>query len=379
MDEKLKILAPVRYPWRFNSPRTSRHDISVRYFAPLNKISRKIEGLTVFNPFPLRKFDLVHGFNRIPVGVTPFVIGFESHLPRAFDLENTKYFATLSHMLGGKRCRGIVAISDFARRQFLQQHANRPWHDDVAAKLTMRYPNIPIPDMQDAVVSYDGGPLRLMFVGNHFGRKGGTVVVRLAELAHQKGFPLHIDLVSTLEAGAMSWIDPLADGYFEKYFITMRRLPNIACHSNLPNARVIALVRNAHFSILPTFSDTFGFSVIEAMAQHTPVIVTHQGALPEFVTDGAEGIVLPLENNAAGEWKHNGRNDRHTQAYAALFDAETDRLAHAALASLEAIANNPQGYAQMRKNARTRAQGLFAATDANVFWDDYYAKAVRTP
>jgi hypothetical protein len=39
-------------------------------------------------------------------------------------------------MLAGKRCRAIVAISHYAKRQFLGQHDGQPWHDALAAKLT---------------------------------------------------------------------------------------------------------------------------------------------------------------------------------------------------------------------------------------------------
>jgi hypothetical protein len=55
---------------------------------PLNLLSLRLDGVTAFNPISPRKFDLVHAFNRIPVARTPFVICFESHLPRAFCVEN---------------------------------------------------------------------------------------------------------------------------------------------------------------------------------------------------------------------------------------------------------------------------------------------------
>jgi len=36
--------------------------------------------MTVFNPLPLKRFDLVHGFNCIPmIGKMSYILGFESH------------------------------------------------------------------------------------------------------------------------------------------------------------------------------------------------------------------------------------------------------------------------------------------------------------
>jgi glycosyltransferase involved in cell wall biosynthesis len=376
MSQSLHILAPTRYPWRFNSPRQSRHDISIRNFLPLNKISTSIEGVTVINPFPFRHFDLIHAFNRIPLGDTPFIIGFESHLPRAFGLENTAYFSFLSKMLVSPRCRAIIGISEFAKRQFLLQHKGRPWYEALAPKLRVRYPNIPIPVEADAFAPGEDKTVRLVFVGNHFSRKGGTVALRLAKIAAEKKFPLEVDIISSLEVGAVSWVDPTRTGYFDRDMALLRSLPNVRHHGRLPNPEVIAAIRKAHFLLLPTFSDTFGFSAIEAMANYTPVIATHQNALPEFIKDGDNGLVLALDNNEAGEWKHIGRNDRGSPEYESIFDNEVDRLAEAAYQKIESVMHSPETYLSMRAKARATAQQLFSATDANTFWDNLYAEVI---
>jgi glycosyltransferase involved in cell wall biosynthesis len=376
MDKKLKIMAPVRYPWQFNGPRQSRHDISVRHFLPLNKISKKIEGITAFNPFPLGRFDLVHAFNRLPLGVTPFVIGFESHLPRAYGLEKTAYYRALGKTLAGKRCKGIIAISEYAKRHFLRQHRGQPWFDAVKEKLTVRYPNMPIPATPDAFERRPGEPVRLVFVGNHFGRKGGPVSVRLAALAQQKNFPVQVDIISSLEVGEASWIDPLQPGFFDEDFKRLRSLPNVKHHGALPNKDVLELVAKAHFVLLPTFSDSFGYSAIEAMAHYTPVIATRQGALPEFIEDGVSGLLLELENDDVGEWKHIVPEDRSAPSFAAFFNSEIDRLTHEAYEKIESLMKNPQAYSAMRKAARATAERLFSSVEANNFWDDYYIGAL---
>lgn len=376
MDKRLKIIAPVRYPWQFNGPRQSRHDISIRHFLPLNKISEKIEGITVFNPLPFRHNDLIHAFNRIPIGLTPFVIGFESHLPRAYGLEKTPYYRALGNALSGKRCKGIIAISEYAKRHFIRQHRNQPWFGAVMKKLTVRYPNMHIPPTPDAFEHRPGEPLRLVFVGSHFGRKGGSVSVRLAALAQQKNFPLQVDIISSLEVGSASWIDPLQPGFFDEDFRLLRSLPNVRHHGSLPNKDVLALVGKAHFALLPTFSDSFGFSTIEAMANYTPVIATRQGALPEFITDNVNGLMLELENDDVGEWKHIVPKDRRAPSFADFYNSEIDRLTHEAFTKIETLMKEPQAYIAMRKAARATAEKLFSSSDANDFWDNYYMEAL---
>jgi glycosyltransferase involved in cell wall biosynthesis len=58
-------------------------------------------------------------------------------------------------------------------------------------------------------------------------------------------------------------------------------------HDDLP-----ALYRSADVAVMPTRTgEGFGLMAAEAMACGTPVVVTGQGALPELVRDGVDGIV----------------------------------------------------------------------------------------
>jgi glycosyltransferase involved in cell wall biosynthesis len=371
----LSILAPTRYPWRFNSPRESRHAISIRNFIPVNKVSRAAEGLTIFNPFPPRRFDLVHAFNRIPLGPTPFVIGFESHLPRAFGFEQGFIFRHSASLLAGDRCRRIVAISEYAKRQFLRQHRGSAACEALQSKLEVRYPNLPVPAELPAFAPAADGRIRLLFVGNHFARKGGCVALRMAELAARNNLPIDVEIVSAFEVGAVSWVDPLDPSFFERDRVLPTVLGNVTHHPALPNARVIEMVKRADFVLLPTFSDTFGYSAIEAMAQGTPVIATDQGALPEFIDD-QNGILLGLDRDEVGEWKHIGRKDRDSEAYATMFREETNRLAEEALARVEAAMADRAGYLAMRAAAHAKARALFDAGDATTYWDELYEQAV---
>lgn len=377
MSKILNILAPTRYPWKFNGPRRSRHTISNRDFVPFNKISSKIEGVTLFKPWPFQSFDLIHAFNRIPLGKEPFIIGFESHLPRAFGFEHSALYRFMIDQLAGPRCRKIIAISDYARRQFLRQHKDKPWAEALAAKLIVRYPNMVMPESPDLFEEHEEAPIRLVFIGSHFARKGGLVALRMAEKAHRQGIALEVDIVSSLEVGAASWVDPLREEFFEPYWALLRDLPNVHHHGGLPNEAVLKLLGRAHFSLLPTFSDSFGFSAIESMAHYTPVIATAQGALPEFIDD-ENGIMLPLEVDEVGEWAHIGHGDRSSPAYEDLFNKETERLADAALARVQGFHAHPEAYKKMRLAARARAETLFCAEKAAPFWDDLYEEVLSS-
>lgn len=381
-SEVLRVLAPTRYLWKFNGPRQSRHEISNRSFIamnrlPFSRITTQAEGLTILNPFPPAKFDLIHAFNRIPIGSLPYIIGFESHLPRAFGLQETRYFRMLSNMLASDRCRAIIAISKYARGHFLAQHKGKPWQKALEEKLIVRYPNFPVAAKPNALELKTGEPIRLVFVGSHFGRKGGSVAVWLAEQAERDGLRVEVDIVSSMTVGAASWVDPVRPEFFNLERELMHQLPNVRHHGSLPNEAVLELIKQAHFSLLPTFSDTFGFSAIESMSESVPVVATAQGALPEFIHDGENGILLTLPTSDIGAWTHVGRGDRHTAEYEDLFRSESKRLATETCARLKALLERPEAYSDMRLQAHAKAKELFSADDANEFWDDFYCKVMR--
>jgi glycosyltransferase involved in cell wall biosynthesis len=68
----------------------------------------------------------------------------------------------------------------------------------------------------------------------------------------------------------------------------------------MPNAQVLKLLRDAHVALLPTYDDTYGFSVLEAQASGTPVITTNVCALEEINND-AVGWVVRLSKDEWGQ------------------------------------------------------------------------------
>lgn len=377
MSHRLSILAPTRYPWRFNSPRDSRHDIDIRAFAPLGKINMRIEGVTIFNPWPPKRFDLIHAFNRIPLGATPYLIGFESHLPRAYWMERTPYFQWLIASLASPRCRGIIAISDHARRVFVDIHGGHARFPELEAKLQVRLPNVVAPEVPDVLADAPVDEIRLAFVGGHFARKGGLAALRAAELALELGLPISIDIVSSLVMGAEVWTDPTRPEFYDAYR-PLLNLPNVRYHSSAPNEAVHKLLARSQFHMLTTFSDTFGYSAIESMVHGTPVIGTRQGALPEFITDGVNGVLFDLQTNPLGEWVYSASAGRETPEYEQMFRSEVERLAHQTVAAAQAALADPDAYRAMRRRARSDARRNFDPLSANVFWDDLYEKSVTT-
>ena len=361
-----------RYPTSFVTPRASRHTLLRQRFLPLNFVSSRLEGITLIEP--ALAVDLVHAFNRIPLNASKFIVSFESHLPRQFALRRRSWLARrMAARIAGPRCRRIIALSHFGKRCFLAQHADSSVRKALEDKLLVRHPNILVPDVDDAMADDSAEQLTITFVGAHFGRKGGCVAVKIAEKARAQGLPIRVNIVSSLQVGGTVWTDPLTPGFFDPYF-KLLELDNVHHQGPLPNQAVRQLMRNSHFSILTTFGDTFGYSAIESMAEHTPVIGTQVCALPEFIEDGVNGIALPVRLNAVGDWWNPGYGKRADAVYARYFRDEVERLASLVIERLDSFVGRPDRLAPLRREARRTAEQMFAAKPAGEFLDGMYER-----
>src|SRR5271168_2578820 len=162
MNHSLNItVLKDRYPTSFCTPKNSRHVITSRYFLPTHRVSKKIESFTVIMP---GMADLIHAVNRIPVLTrTPYVISFESHLPRYYGGEQTRLFAAMRRRLAAAQCRRIVAYSENAKRAFLATHYGTDELSELVGKLEVVYPNLTLP--QWAPVRLSAPVLTLVFIG----------------------------------------------------------------------------------------------------------------------------------------------------------------------------------------------------------------------
>src|SRR5690348_8534013 len=79
----VRVLQTDNYGMDFNSPRVSRHEIIRTKFFPLRKIYQPLDGLGFWLPVN-KTYDLIHSFNRIPLTNKPWIVTFESALPRTF-------------------------------------------------------------------------------------------------------------------------------------------------------------------------------------------------------------------------------------------------------------------------------------------------------
>lgn len=272
--------------------------------------------------FGLNRVDLFHFVNILSATWTPWICTFEHYLPR--------WNPSSRHgmkLLARPSCKHLLAMSSFARASQLELLKEHPaLAERILPKITVLHPPQAL-----LVRSYDekpvrGKPVTCTFVGRDFFRKGGLETLNaVARLVHE-GRDITLHVVSGLEYG------DYATKSTENDLAEARRLLGILgrhvhLHGEMPNSEVLSLLRASHISLLPTYDDTYGFSVLESQAAGTPVITTNVDALPEINNDEV-GWVIPLSKDRYGQAVRGTSEDRKVISaairegvYAALRDA----------------------------------------------------------
>jgi glycosyltransferase involved in cell wall biosynthesis len=121
------------------------------------------------------------------------------------------------------------------------------------------------------------GPLRLLFVGGDFARKGGPTLVEAYKQALSA--TCELDIVTKDEAAERE----------------LASVAGIRVHRGLTanSAPLRELYARADLFVFPTRGDCLPIAVMEAMAAGLPVIATDVGALREEVEDGVNGQIVP--------------------------------------------------------------------------------------
>ena len=145
-----------------------------------------------------------------------------------------------------------------------------------------------VPSDADAMISGRlQSPLRLLFMGSHWQRKGGDVAVAAAAYLVSRGRNIAVDIVGCAPPRAVPEFVTV-HGYIDK------RTPD----GRLSLSR---LFRQATLLLLPTRADCVPMVIAEAYAHALPVVATDVGGVASAVTDGLTGRLVPLAATAA-DW-----------------------------------------------------------------------------
>lgn len=232
-----------------------------------------------YNPFDQKT--PAHFFNTINLGRNPFKVHFETTLPRLGKAPKWLYRLGIKK-LASKNCKEIIAISQCAYDlQIKHLKENYPKYlDAISAKM-----KVVLPPQKPLIKSYSEKTLptdKIIFtlVGGDFFRKGGRETLQVFDKLIPLHPNLHLNIVSSLAFGDYATHTTKEDKE-EALRIIAKHPSNITHYNSLPNDKVLQLFMESHIGLLPTWADSFGYSVLEAQAAGCPNITTDIRALLE--------------------------------------------------------------------------------------------------
>lgn len=265
------------------------------YINPLRQRLLHKNKCFAFLPLPLitpAKPEILHLFNEVAITRRKWVATFETELPRVLPVkgvakqDNPELHQLAAHILK-KNCLGLIAISDSALHMQKKLFSNKP---EIAARICAKTVVMHPPQMlfcQQKPAKTDD-ILRLVFAGNEFYRKGGAeVVLAISELLEQGA--LREDRLEVQLIGDLSKRHNVAHRTFQDQASFYREVEQaIARHhcfrhqQSLANDALLSLFARSDVGLLPTWQETYGFSVLEMQASGCPVITSNVRALPEI-------------------------------------------------------------------------------------------------
>lgn len=243
--------------------------------------------------------DLFHFFNCINLGKrTPWVVSVESgvpwpvHVTRCVESENADLSSIANDMyveerikaLANPNCLGLLALSHCTER--IQREIIKcfpRFEKQISEKLITLLPpqKLIIQSVSEKGLSWnEGEELTFIYVGSDFYRKGGRETVAVLSELHKK-YKLRLVLISAMAVDEQRYMLTSHDEEDAKALIA-ENSEWIEYHDRLPNSLVLEKMKHAHVCLLPTWMDTFAYSVLEAQACGTPVISTSLRALTEI-------------------------------------------------------------------------------------------------
>jgi glycosyltransferase involved in cell wall biosynthesis len=286
---------------------------------PLDCLYFHTQALALFSLDLMKVLPAVISLDATPEGFKSIATAYDANPSSGF-VNSVKH---AWHRAALRRAAGLVAISDWVKDSLLQHYGVPP------EKVRVIRFAVDVGQWQPiAKAGAANRPLRLLFVGGDFARKGGDVLLS----AFRRGLSetCELDIVTRDPVNATEHA--------------------VRIHSDLsPNdPRLRQLFAQADLFVLPTQGDASPVAVLEAMASGLPVIATNIGAMSELVQEGVTGFLVPVGDP----------------------NAIVDRVA--------SLARRPEQLAEMGRAARLAVERKFSAETIYKGLIDYLKEVGRS-
>jgi len=178
------------------------------------------------------------------------------------------------------------AVANADHRFVVSEYWRRVIAEEFGYQSVVTYNGLDLSDFADLPPRRRGRPT-VLFVGGLEPRKGLEYLMLAMEQVI--GDVPHASLEAVARAGFRgtddwTWFERLAD--------RLGLRDSFEFHEGVTQQELLQLYADCDILALPSKTEGWGLSLMEAMACGKPVVATRVGGVPELLTDGAEGILV---------------------------------------------------------------------------------------
>jgi glycosyltransferase involved in cell wall biosynthesis len=173
-------------------------------------------------------------------------------------------------LLLDKKCKKIMPWSEHTKKEILKVFP------EIKNKIEVVYPAVP--EIR-SLNKPKNKKLKIIFIARYFDLKGGLIALEVLENLRKK-YGIEGIVVSNVPE------------------ILKRKYPELKIHNLMPHKEVCKLLESSDLFLYPSSVDTFGFSLLEAMAFGLPIItIKTEGtkSRKEIIENGKNGIIFEVK------------------------------------------------------------------------------------
>lgn len=180
------------------------------------------------------------------------------------------------------RCRYAVFSSDWAARTAIEIYGIHKEKVKVIPFGANIHCHHTLDDIKAMLKERNNKKIKLLFIGKHWERKGGSTVFSVAQSLHHAGYPVEVNFVGCM---------PPKEIQIPSY---------IHCHGFVSKntregvEKIQKLLRESHFLFVPSRAEAYGIVFCEANAYALPCLTTHIGGIPTIVKENVNGKTFSL-------------------------------------------------------------------------------------
>ncbi|MFC1710680.1 glycosyltransferase family 4 protein [Nanoarchaeota archaeon] len=219
------------------------------------------------------KYDLIHCAHCLSLNDKPWVGDFEGYWQFWITGKDTKLIKKrVRKVLIDKNCKKILPWSNWAKQSILERFP------EVKDKIEILHPAIPEIKLKKKLKKKNKIPT-LIYVARYFWVKGGLVALESLNRLNQK-YGVRAIVVSNVP-----------ENLKKKY-------KNLEIYDLVPREKLFGLMSKSDIFFYPSFSDTFGFSLLEAMSFGLPIIAMktpRNVSVSEIIKEGKTGYLVKFD------------------------------------------------------------------------------------